>query len=80
MELTSLLSESLAPDHWYADFKNETTHIVIFPDRVFVIDRSDIEQYREAVRYGQELGIPAYQLDFSPTVRPWGRPADFSQR
>lgn len=70
------LSAVLAPDHWYADFKNETTHFIIFPDKVFTVDRRDVRQYQEAVAYGMQHGIPEYQLDFSPTVKPWSRPED----
>jgi hypothetical protein len=36
------------PASWYADFKNYTTHYVIFLDRIFVIDRRDAAAYREA--------------------------------
>ena len=66
-EVAKILSESLEKERpWYADFKNETTHFVIFRDKVFKIDREKKEEYEEAVRYGLSLGIPSYQLDFSP--------------
>ena len=51
---------------WYADFRNDTQHYVIFRDKIFLIDRSCQAQYDEAVEYGQSLGIPDYQLDFQP--------------
>lgn len=63
------LSESLDSRHaWYADFKNAYTHYIIFRNRVFKVDRSKKEQYDEVTRYGVSLGIPDYQLDFSPDI------------
>jgi len=68
------LSKSLDSQHnWYADFKNETTHYIIFRNKVFKIDRSRKEQYDEATAYGLTLGIPDYQLDFSPHIKEWER-------
>ena len=34
---------------WYADFKNKTTHYIIFQNKIFVIDRSKKEEYEEAI-------------------------------
>ena len=68
-ETAARLSQSLDKDHaWYADFKNERTHFVIFNDQFFKIDRSRLSHYDEAIRHGLSLGIPAYQLDFSAAV------------
>lgn len=58
---------------WYADFKNDTHHYIIFRDRVFCIDRKSKEQYDEAKHYGISLGIPEYQVDFHPEVEDWER-------
>ena len=58
---------------WYADFKNEATHFIIFRNKVFKIDRASVEQYNEAKEYGISLGIPAYQVDFHPEVKQWER-------
>jgi hypothetical protein len=61
------LAKALEIEHpWYADYKNETTHYIIFRDKVFKIDRTSKEQYDEAKEYGISLGIPTYQVDFSP--------------
>jgi hypothetical protein len=49
---------------WYADFKNEKIHIIIFRGRIFKIDRTSRKQYEEATKYGISLGIPEYQVDF----------------
>jgi len=58
---------------WYADFKNDKTHYIIFKDKVFKIDRSKKEEYQAATDYGISLGIPSYQVDFAPNVVEWGR-------
>lgn len=59
------ISRSLEHKHggsWYADFKNDTHHYIIFRDKIFLIDRKNREQYAEAKRYGISLGIPERQL------------------
>lgn len=70
------LSHAIETQHhsWYIDFKNDATHYVIFPGKVFKVDRSQPEQYRAVVSYGVKLGIPPYQLDFSPQIKYWERP------
>lgn len=63
------LAKALETEHsWYADFKNEATHYIIFRNKVFKIDRTSKEQYNEAKVYGIALGIPSYQVDFHPVV------------
>lgn len=75
VEIVQELSQSLDSEHsaWYADIKNDDTHFIIFRNRVFEVDRTRKEQYEEATRYGASLGIPAYQLDFSPHIVEWER-------
>lgn len=64
------LSEYLEPNHhWYADFKNNELHFIIFRNKIFRIDRTSKKQYEEAKKYGISLGIPEYQLDFNPTIK-----------
>ncbi len=58
---------------WYADYKNDTHHYIIFRNKIFYIDRKSKEQYDEAKRYGISLGIPEYQVDFHPEVEEWKR-------
>lgn len=60
--------------NWYIDFKNDTYHYIIFPDKVFKVERAKPEQYEAVVQHGLSLGIPDYQLDFSPAVKEWERP------
>lgn len=67
------LSKSLEDNYWYADFKNDQTHYIIFPNKVFKIDRTKESEYMEATKHGLSLGIPKHQLDFSPNVVDWKR-------
>ena len=68
------LSKCLDSEHnWYADFKDEKTHFIIFRNKVFEIDRTSKEQYDEATKYGIFLGIPEYQVDFAPHFKVWKR-------
>lgn len=68
------VSKALEPNYWYADFKNDEVHYIIFPNKVFKIDRSKVDEYKAATNYGLTLGIPDYQLDFAPNVKYWERP------
>jgi len=75
-EIAEEISKSLDRNHggsWYADFKNDTHHYIIFRDKIFYIDRKSKEQYDEAKSYGISLGIPKYQVDFHPEVEEWER-------
>ncbi|EKE20888.1 MAG: hypothetical protein ACD_7C00443G0003 [uncultured bacterium] len=68
------IGKSLDSEHnWYADFKNHDFHYVIFRDKVFKVERSKSEQYNAVTEYGVSLGIPDYQLDFSPHIKEWER-------
>jgi len=68
------ISKALDSEHnWYADFKNDTHHYIIFRDKVFYIDQKSKEQYEEAKHYGISLGIPEYQVDFTPEDKVWER-------
>lgn len=68
------LSQSLDSKHnWYADFKNETHHYIVFSNKVFYVDKTSKEQYNEAKNYGISIGIPEYQVDFHPEVKEWER-------
>ncbi|NQU78412.1 hypothetical protein HQ545_01455 [Candidatus Woesearchaeota archaeon] len=68
------LSEALDSEHsWYADFKNDKVHYIIFKNKIFKIDRADWEEYGKATKYGISLGIPKHQVDFSPHTKRWER-------
>jgi hypothetical protein len=61
------ISTALDSEHnWYADFKNDKYHFIIFRNKVFKINRNKLGDYKEVKKYGVSLGIPNYQLDFSP--------------
>ena len=68
------LSKALDSRHqWYADFKNNSYHYIIFRNRIFFIERKSKEQYDQAKNYGISLGIPDYQVDFHPDIKQWQR-------
>ena len=73
--IANLLSNALDDKHsWYADYKNNSEHFIIFPHKVFhITDRGNKAQYNEATQYGISIGIPDYQVDFSPHVKQWSR-------
>lgn len=74
-KVAETISKALDKDHnWYADFKTETEHYVIYTDKVFhITNRTDKKQYDEATAYGISIGIPEYQVDFSPHLKEWER-------
>ena len=74
-EVANKISKSLDSKHnWYADFKTETDHYIIFRNKVFhITDRGSKAQYDEAKEHGISLGIPEYQVDFHPEVKQWER-------
>jgi hypothetical protein len=74
-ETADKMSKALDGEHeWYADYNTDAEHYIIYRDKVFhITDRSDKEQYDKAAEYGISIGIPAYQVDFSPHVKQWER-------
>lgn len=69
------LSKCLDSAHsWYADFKNDNFHFIVFRNKVFRVDRTSKDQYDKAKSYGLSLGIPEYQVDFHPDINKWKRP------
>ncbi len=67
--VASQLSNALEKEHeWYADFKNKEYHYIIFKGKVFKVDRGSPIEYEKVKEYGVSLGIPDYQLDFSPDI------------
>ncbi len=64
--IANLLAKKLEKKHeWYADFKNESLHYIIFRNKVFKINRKNKEEYDKAQKYGISLGIPDYQVNFT---------------
>ncbi len=69
-EIAELLSWSFDASHpqWYADYKNDEYHFIVYNGQIFKVDRSNQEEYKEARDYGIAIGIPEHQLDFSPLL------------
>ncbi|HSW37599.1 MAG TPA: hypothetical protein VLG37_04510 [Candidatus Saccharimonadales bacterium] len=66
--LAEKLSHALEPNYWYVDFKNDFIHYVIFPNKIFKVNPKNPDEYKPAITYGVNLGIPFYQLEFSPDI------------
>lgn len=73
-EVAGKLSIDLEKEHnWYADFKNEMYHYIIYRGKVFKVDLKNPVLYKDAKQYGISLGIPEYQVDFAPEDKIWDR-------
>lgn len=48
---------------WYADFKNDEYHFIVYPHKIFMIPLGDEKEYEEARAYGISWGIPEYQVN-----------------
>ncbi|HRN69670.1 MAG TPA: hypothetical protein PLS49_00665 [Candidatus Woesebacteria bacterium] len=55
--------DSKHPD-WYADFKNDRYHFIVYAGKVFKVDLQNPILYKDATEYGISIGIPEYQVDF----------------
>lgn len=74
--VTNKISKSIDAQHegsWYADFKNDQFHYIIFKNKAFKVDRSNKHNYDQVVQHGLSIGIPKHQLDFSPDIKDWER-------
>ena len=68
------LSADLDKEHeWYADYKNDHFHYIIYRGKVFKVDLKNPVLYKDAKRYGISVGIPEYQVDFAPEDKVWER-------
>lgn len=79
-EISDEISKSLDPEHggsWYADFKNDVNHYIIFRHKIFLIDVHSQKQYNQARKYGLSLGIPEYQVDFRAEIKKLGKVAKY---
>ena len=65
-EIAEKLSKDLQkdPSSWYADYKNDSHHFIVFPGKIFKVNLKNPVLYQEARKYGIGLGIPEYQVDF----------------
>lgn len=69
-EISSSLDDK---NSWYADFKNDKFHYIIYRGKIFKVDLQNPILYQEAKEYGMSLGIPEYQVDFAPEDKVWER-------
>lgn len=69
------ISESFDKEHpnWYADFKNDKFHYIVFSGKIFKVDLNHPDLYKEAKKHGISLGIPEHQVDFAPDDKVWER-------
>lgn len=59
------LSELLDTTHcndWYCDFRNTNFHYVIFPHKVFKLNRTSKQDYLTMQEYGIHIGLPISRL------------------
>jgi len=59
------LAESLDVQHisnWYADFKNDQFHYVIFSGKVFKLDRKVKADWDSMQAYAASIGLPEHQM------------------
>jgi len=48
---------------WFADFRGEQDHYIVFPGKIFFVDHRRNDSYNEAIAYGVAFGIPKNQID-----------------
>lgn len=74
-QIAEKIRDSIETDHnaWYADFKNEQNHYIIYADKIFKVDLSNPIAYKDAKAHGISLRIPEYQVDFAPEDKVWER-------
>lgn len=74
-QIAQEISQSFDKQHpdWYADYKNNQYHFIVYTDKVFKVDLKNPILYKSAKTHGLSLGIPEYQLDFAPEDKVWER-------
>ncbi len=75
LEVAEKISQSFDDEHpdWYADYKNDKYHFIIYANKIFKIDLANPVLYKDAKAYGISIGIPEYQVDFAPEDKVWDR-------
>ena len=63
-EQIDTLATQLKPTGWYTHFWQGDDVIVVFPNKKFDIKYSDQNTWKDAIAYGEGIGIPIEQLDF----------------
>jgi hypothetical protein len=63
--LAAALAAALLPDDgWYADFRSDEEHVVVFAGRVFRYRVGDAAARALVVEHGRAAGTPERQLDW----------------
>ena len=52
------LAQQLKPNKWYAHFWDKQTIYVVFPGKIFEMDRQDKSSWQSAIDYGLNIDIP----------------------
>lgn len=73
--ISEQVSSAIDKDHpsWYADYKNDKYHFIIYAGKVFKVDLANPTLYKDAKNYGISIGIPEDQVDFAPDDSIWER-------
>ena len=74
-EIAERISHSFDKEHpnWYADYKNDKYHFIVFSGKTFKVDLANPILYKDAKAYGISIGIAEYQVDFAPEDKIWER-------
>ncbi len=74
-EIAEKISHSFDQEHskWYADYKNDHYHYIVYAGKVFKVDLVNPVLYKDAKEYGISIGIPDYQVDFALDDKVWER-------
>jgi hypothetical protein len=68
-EIAQEISRSLKlKEEWYADYRNNQYHFIIFREKIFKVNRRSSFEYEKVKEYGISLGIPAHQVNFTEDV------------
>lgn len=54
--------ETVHCGNWYCDFRNNFYHYVVFPNKVFKLDRRKREDYMKMQEYAKSIGLPMHQV------------------
>ncbi len=68
VKIAQEISKSFDKEHfnWYADYQNDKYHFIIYPNKIFKVDLQNPILYKDAKEHGLSMGIPEYQVDFTP--------------
>jgi hypothetical protein len=63
------LQDNMSEGNWYLHFYNKdgSKLIIVFREKIFYTDNNK-QNWKEAINYGESLGIPKEQLDFFPNT------------